>query len=72
MPIPQPDLPAMILATENEMTIRAQALAAMADNRAHLARTSPTTAQNTAQIKALSRQNNGIIRLLLGQLDGTE
>lgn len=55
----------------NERTLREQAVAAMDTNRVYIARSAPTTAQNTAQIKALSQQMNGVIRLLLGQFDGT-
>lgn len=56
----------------NEETLRQQALAALATNRTYIARSSPTAAQQTAQVKALSQQHNGIIRLLLGLLDGTD
>jgi hypothetical protein len=52
--------------------LREQALAAHAANRTFVALNSPTNAQNAAQIKALTRQMNGVIRLLLGQLDGTD
>lgn len=55
----------------NEAAIRSQANAALATNRAYAAST-PTAAQTTAQVKALSRQINGIIRLLLNQLDATD
>jgi hypothetical protein len=55
----------------NEETIRGQALAALAANRAYIAST-PTAVQATAQSKALTRQVNGIIRLLLNQLDGVD
>lgn len=56
----------------NDETIRQQALDALAANRTYVARQSPTAAQNTAQIKALSQQMNGLIRLVLGRLDGTD
>lgn len=56
----------------NESTIRAQAAQALATNRAFLAIATPTNAQTLAQVKALTRQTNGIIRLLLGALDGTD
>lgn len=49
----------------NDETIRAQALAALTTNRTYIALASPSTAQNTAQIKALTRQVDGIIRLLV-------
>lgn len=57
--------------TANRATIQTQLTTALAANRTFLAITTPTTAQNAAQIKALTRQNQGIIRLLLNQLDGT-
>jgi hypothetical protein len=56
---------------DNDQTIRQQATGALAANRAFVA-SSPTAAQTTAQVKALSRQVNGLIRLLLQQLDGTD
>ena len=56
----------------NADTIRAQAQTALANNRTYLALGTPTAAQNTAQVKALTRQTQGIIRLLLGALDGTD
>lgn len=56
----------------NSVTLRQQAAAALAGNRTYVALASPTNAQTTAQVKALSRQVNGVIRLLLGQFDGTD
>lgn len=56
----------------NDETIRAQALSALAANKTFVALATPSTAQNAAQIKALSRQVNGVIRLLLQQLDATD
>jgi len=55
----------------NEETLRSQALQALQANRDFLAIASPTQAQTLAQVKALTRQSNGVIRMLLGQLDGT-
>jgi hypothetical protein len=55
----------------NGDTLRTQALSALDTNRTYIARQSPTAAQQTAQIKAMAQQLNGVIRLLLGQLDGT-
>ena len=55
----------------NELTLRMQARTALQNNRDFLAIASPTNAQTLAQVRALSRQNNGAIRMLLGQLDGT-
>jgi hypothetical protein len=57
---------------DNEETIRDRAAQALATNRTYIALANPTTAQNTAQVKALSRQMNGVVRLLLGLLDGTD
>lgn len=57
---------------DNEQSIRQQVAAALATNRTYTARQSPTAAQTTAQVQALSRQNNGLIRLLLSLLDGTD
>lgn len=56
----------------NEDSIRDAALNALATNRTYIAITNPTNAQNAAQLKALSRQMNGVIRLLLRRLDGTD
>lgn len=56
----------------NEQTIRDAARNALATNRAYAQRANPTAAQTTAQVKALSQQQNGIIRLLLGALDATD
>lgn len=55
----------------NETTIRDRAEQALAANRTFLALPSPTNAQVVAQVKALTRQNNGIIRLILNRFDGT-
>ena len=57
--------------TTNRTTIQTQAKTALANNRTYLAIATPTTAQMRAQIDALTRQHQGMIRLLLGQLDGT-
>jgi hypothetical protein len=73
--------PALVLAVQqriesrnaNEETLRNQAITAMQGNRDFLNIVgTPTNAQVLAQVKALSRQNNGVIRMLLGQLDGTD
>lgn len=57
---------------DNAATIRQQAQQALAGNRTYATLASPTNAQTVAQVKALSRQQNGLIRLLLGALDGTD
>ena len=55
--------------TLNKLTIEEQALVALKKNKTFLSLASPTNAQSLAQIKALTRQNNAIIRLLLNKLD---
>lgn len=55
----------------NQLTLQQQARTAMVNNRTYTALASPTNAQQTAQVKALTQQMNGVIRLLLGQLDAT-
>lgn len=55
-------------------TIEAQAVTALTTNRTFLALATPTNAQAVAQTKALTRQVNGIIRLLIDRsslADGT-
>jgi hypothetical protein len=52
--------------------LRARAKTALTTNRDYLAIAAPTNAQAAAQIKALTRQNIGIIRQLLGLLDGLD
>ena len=59
-------------ADKNRGTIEEQAGAALDANTAYLAIATPTNAQVAAQVKALTRQNNKIIRLALGRLDGTD
>lgn len=56
----------------NRRTIAQAARDALAANRTFLALAAPTNAQNAAQIKALTRQVNGLIRLVIGQLDATD
>lgn len=59
-------------AITNAATIRTQAQTAMAGNKAFLAIASPTAAQVAAQVKALTRQNQALIRLALKMLDGVD
>lgn len=56
----------------NETTIRDKATQALADNKTFLALSSPSNAQVVAQVKALTRQNNALIRLVLRRFDGTD
>lgn len=56
----------------NAATLRQRAAVAMAGNRTYLALATPTAAQTTAQVKALTRQMNAVIRLLLNDLEGTD
>lgn len=58
--------------TQNEVTLRERAANALQSNRDFLAIATPTNAQAVAQIKALTRQVNGLIRLAVGALDGTD
>lgn len=53
----------------NAATLRSRAQTALTTNATYIAIASPTTAQNTAQVKALTRQVDGVIRLLLNQTD---
>lgn len=59
-------------ATTNRESIQAQARTALAANKTYANLAPPTAAQTTAQVKALSRQMNGVIRLLLGALEAAE
>lgn len=52
-------------AAANAQTLRDRSRAALGTNATYLALASPSTAQNTAQVKALTRQVDGIIRLLV-------
>lgn len=59
-------------ATANRETLERQGLTALDTNRAFIALAAPTNAQTLAQVKALTRQNIAIIRLLLNRLDATD
>lgn len=56
----------------NRAAIVEQAVAALASNAAYLALPSPTQAQAVAQVAALTRQVNGLARLLLQRLDSAD
>jgi hypothetical protein len=56
----------------NRVRLLEQAQAALAANRDFLALASPTNAQTLAQVKALTRQTNAVIRLLVGDLTDTD
>ena len=49
--------------------LKSKAEAALTSNATFLAINSPNASQVAAQVKALTRQNNALIRLLLGKLD---
>jgi hypothetical protein len=55
----------------NDATIRQQANNALDNNRTYLALGAPTNAQVVAQVRGLTQQLNGVVRLVLGKLDGT-
>ena len=59
-------------AEANRTAIEDKAAAALTANATFLALTSPTNARTLAQVKALTRQNTAIIRLLLNKLDTDE
>jgi hypothetical protein len=61
-----------VTAAVNADALRQAAADALATNRTYVGLATPTAAQTTAQVKALSRQVNALIRLALGQLDGTD
>ena len=59
-------------AETSEELIRTRAAAALLTNRTYLALAAPVGADNLAQIRALTRQNNGLLRMLLNNLDGVD
>jgi hypothetical protein len=81
-----PPLERLTYTNPNRQTLQTQALAAFTANRAAVTRNTasvavanPTNAQVVAalkdalrQLSALEQQNNAIMRLLLGMLDGTD
>lgn len=63
-----PELAARQAAT-NGTTIRDRAATALTGNSTFLAKSAPTNLETIAQVKALTRQVNGLIRLTINQLD---
>lgn len=55
----------------NRETVVGRAQIALAANSTFLAIGAPTVPQTLAQVQLLTKECNGIIRLLLGQLDAT-
>jgi hypothetical protein len=56
-------------AVANQQTLASRAQTALTNNANYLAIVSPTQAQAGAQVQALTRQVNGLIRFLLQQFD---
>lgn len=55
----------------NASDLTTKATTALTTNATFLALANPTTALTLAQVKALTRQMNALIRMTLGQLDDT-
>ena len=66
------ELIALALTLTNQRIVRTRAAAALLTNRTYLALAAPVGADNLAQIRALTRQNVGLLRMLLNNLDGTD
>ena len=56
----------------NRTTLADRAATALQTNADFLALASPTNPQTLAQVKALTRQNTALIRLVLGLLESTD
>lgn len=54
--------------TDRAQQLQARMVQAIAANTTYIALAAPSTAQNTAQIKALTRQVQAMLRLAQGQL----
>lgn len=61
--------PAQPIADQNAATLRTRANNALAANATYQAISAPTNPQVVAQVLLLTKECNGIIRLLLSQLD---
>lgn len=59
-------------AANNETSLTDRARQALASNATFLNLVAPTNAQNAAQVKALTRQVNALIRLAVRALDSTD
>lgn len=53
----------------NQATLTSRAQTALTNNATFLAINNPTTAQAVTQVKALTRQVNGLLRFLLNEFD---
>lgn len=73
-PGPKPAAPPPATEDTSRTTINAALVGAMADNRAYLGLGAlvSTAAQDKAQVRALTRQVNALIRLQLTMLNGTD
>lgn len=58
-------------ADTNGKTLLEQIAGALVGNRAFLDLVAPTNAQSVAQVKALTRQMNAVVRLVIDDLSGT-
>lgn len=63
---------AVYQAGQNEVTLRDRAMSALMNNADFLAIASPTNAEAIAQVRALTRQVNALIRLSQGVFDSTD
>lgn len=60
------------VAEGNEKTIRSRTGVALQTNAAYLALATPTAAQTTTQVKALTRQVSGLLRLVDNRLEAAD
>ena len=56
---------------QNQANIRQNAQTALTNNATYLGIANPTTAQAVAQVRALTQQMDGVIRLLVGDFSAT-